>query len=97
MTGQLPISGVHKVLDCLHQQNRIEWCDKLKKSCFIYWRTPEEWGKLIYQYIVDNGMNNTVCTLFELTKGDDVANEGNSHTHCIHILNIVLQPVILDS
>jgi len=71
----LDINGVHKVLESLHRQNRAEWCDKLKKRCFVYWRTPEEWGSLIYRFISDNGMTNTVCTFYELTHGDNVQSE----------------------
>lgn len=60
------------------EYKQIEWCDsKTKKQCYVYWKTPEEWGNLIYRYIMDNGMTNTVCTFFELTEGDDVQKQGN--------------------
>ena len=29
----------------------IEWQDKLRKQCLVMWRTPEEWGKLIYSWV----------------------------------------------
>lgn len=29
----------------------LEWTDKAKKQCMIMWRSPEEWGKLIYQWV----------------------------------------------
>lgn len=74
--GQLTVEGIVRVLESLKEQNRIEWCDKLRKRCFVFWRTPEEWGALIYRYVSDNGMTNTVCTLFELTSGDDTRNQG---------------------
>jgi ESCRT-II complex subunit VPS25 len=81
--GQLSIEGLSKVLENLRENNQIEWCDKLKKRCFVYWRTPEEWGTLIYKYISDNGMTNTVCTFYELTSGDDVKKQGNTKIHFI--------------
>ena len=82
MTGQLSSEGLNKVLENLRENNQIEWCDnKLKKRCFVYWRTPEEWGTLIYKYITDNGMTNTVCTFYELTSGDDVKKQGNNIIH----------------
>jgi ESCRT-II complex subunit VPS25 len=35
------------------------------------WRTPEEWGNLIWKWAMDNGFTNTVCTLYELHSGED--------------------------
>jgi ESCRT-II complex subunit VPS25 len=45
--------------------------DKTKKRAHIYWRSPEQWGSLIYAYVKDRGMINTVCTFYELTEGAD--------------------------
>ncbi|XP_057380913.1 vacuolar protein-sorting-associated protein 25-like [Daphnia carinata] len=72
---QLSSEGIKRVLEILQENNLIEWCDKSKKQCFVYWKTPQEWGNLIYHYITDKGMTNTVCTFYELTEGDDVKNE----------------------
>ncbi|KAK4036671.1 hypothetical protein OUZ56_028714 [Daphnia magna] len=72
---QLSSEGIKRVLEILQENNQIEWCDKSKKQCFVYWKTPQEWGNLIYCYIIDKGMTNTVCTFYELTEGDDVKNE----------------------
>uniref|UniRef100_A0A674D404 Vacuolar protein-sorting-associated protein 25 n=1 Tax=Salmo trutta TaxID=8032 RepID=A0A674D404_SALTR len=43
--------------------------------CLVMWRRPEEWGKLIYQWVSKNGMVNTVFTLYELANGDDTESE----------------------
>lgn len=60
------------VLEELRKKGHLEWKDpKTRKECLIMWRTPEEWGKLIYKYVSDRSMTNTVCTLFELTNGDE--------------------------
>ncbi|EDM06104.1 rCG34029, isoform CRA_c [Rattus norvegicus] len=32
-------------------QRNLEWLDKNKSSFLIMWRRPEEWGKLIYQWV----------------------------------------------
>lgn len=30
----------------------LEWLDKKKKDrCYIMWRSPEEWGSIIYQWV----------------------------------------------
>lgn len=46
-----------------------------RRTCYIYWHTLEEWSKLIYDYVVRNGMQNTVCTLYELTESADCKKE----------------------
>ena len=38
-------------------------------------RSPEEWGSLIYTYVKDRGMNNTVFTLYELAEGSDTVGQ----------------------
>ncbi|XP_023017760.2 vacuolar protein sorting 25 [Leptinotarsa decemlineata] len=49
--------------------------DKLKNRWEIYWHTIEEWASTIYNSICDRGMANTVVTLYELTQGEDFAEE----------------------
>lgn len=69
---KLSKDGIDMVLEELRKKGHLEWKDpKTRKECLIMWRTPEEWGKLIYKYISDRSMTNTVCTLFELTNGDE--------------------------
>ncbi|KAH3706615.1 vacuolar protein-sorting-associated protein 25-like [Dreissena polymorpha] len=73
---KLPMDGVQMVLEELRKKGHLEWKDpKVQKECLIMWRTPEEWGKLIYKYISSKSMINTVCTLFELANGDDTEGE----------------------
>lgn len=51
-------------------------CDKTKNRWEIYWHTLEEWASILCNYAINNGLTNNVCTLFELTQGDMVTNEG---------------------
>ena len=60
------------MLDELCKRGHVEWKDlKTKKQCLLMWRTPEEWGNLIYSWVSSKALYNTVCTLYELTNGDD--------------------------
>lgn len=73
---KLPLDGIYMVLEELAKRGHLEWKDpKTKKECLIMWRTPAEWGKLVYKYITDRSMTNTVCTLFELSNGDETEGE----------------------
>ena len=29
----------------------VEWQDGKKDRCLVMWRTPQEWGQLIYQWV----------------------------------------------
>ncbi|TFK10719.1 Cytosolic carboxypeptidase 6 [Platysternon megacephalum] len=79
---KLPVESIQVVLEELRKKGNLEWLDKNKSSFLIMWRRPEEWGKLIYQWVSKNGLTNSVFTLYELSNGDDTENEGNI-TSCV--------------
>ncbi|GIY66002.1 vacuolar protein-sorting-associated protein 25 [Caerostris extrusa] len=72
---KLNLEAISLILDELQKQGNVEWLDKQKQRCYVFWRTPEEWGKMIYKWAENNGLTNTVCTLYEITNGDDSVNE----------------------
>ncbi|XP_057631234.1 vacuolar protein-sorting-associated protein 25 isoform X2 [Chionomys nivalis] len=73
---KLPVESIQIVLEELRKKGNLEWLDKNKSSFLIMWRRPEEWGKLIYQWVSRSGQNNSVFTLYELTSGEDTEDEG---------------------
>lgn len=72
---QLDEEEILIVLRELEKHGNLEWTDKSKRRCSVYWRSPEEWGSLIYQFAKENGLTNTVCTIYELQEGDDAAGQ----------------------
>lgn len=36
---------------CFLTPGNLEWLDKNKSRCLVMWRRPEEWGKLMYQWV----------------------------------------------
>ncbi|XP_050419406.1 vacuolar protein-sorting-associated protein 25 [Patella vulgata] len=74
LSRKLHVDGIYTILDELNKRGHIEWKDKSKKECLIMWRTPGEWGKTIYKWADDKGMKNTVCTMYEITNGEDSEN-----------------------
>lgn len=50
--------------------------DKQKNRYEIYWHTLDEWGSIIYSYVLEKSYGNTVLTLFELLQGDENADAG---------------------
>ncbi|ETE61709.1 Vacuolar protein-sorting-associated protein 25 [Ophiophagus hannah] len=74
-TGKLSLESILVVLEELRKKGNLEWLDKNKSSFLILWRCPEEWGKLIYQWVLKNGLTNSVFTLYELSNGEDTEEE----------------------
>ncbi|KAJ8264608.1 hypothetical protein GJAV_G00151240 [Gymnothorax javanicus] len=72
---KLSMEAIQVVFEELRKKGNLEWIDKNKTRCLIMWRRPEEWGKLIYQWVSGNGMVNSVFTLYELSNGDDTESE----------------------
>jgi ESCRT-II complex subunit VPS25 len=72
---RLDETGIRTVFNALEQQKHVEWTDKGKNRCHVYWRRPDEWGQLIYEWASSNGLLNSVFTLHDLVQGEDTANE----------------------
>lgn len=73
---RLTSEALRAVFEHLHGQGQCEWLDgKDKNTSLIFWKTPTEWGNLIYSWAVNTGNTDTVCTIFELTEGDDIAGQ----------------------
>jgi len=41
-----------------------------KITAIVWWRKPEEWANMIYDWIDSTGQKNTVLTLHEISEGD---------------------------
>lgn len=59
----------------IHNVARAEYVDPKKKDSgiFIYWQTPAEWAKLLYDYVDRTGQLGTILTVYELTQLDELA------------------------
>eukprot|EP00039_Didymoeca_costata_P028002 m.19692 g.19692 ORF g.19692 m.19692 type:complete len:177 (-) comp6650_c0_seq1:4038-4568(-) len=58
------------VLEYLNESGNLEWLDKEKSRCLVFWRSPNEWAKLIYDWVNATGSQNSVFTLYEMNEGD---------------------------
>ncbi|CAG5100182.1 Similar to Vps25: Vacuolar protein-sorting-associated protein 25 (Drosophila melanogaster) [Cotesia congregata] len=47
----------------------------LDQRWLIHWHTLEEWGNIVYNWAQENGFINSVCTLFELTQGENTVDQ----------------------
>lgn len=73
--GRLSPEAIRSILDTLESKGNVEWQDEKKERCLVMWRTPQEWGQLIYQWAVDCGLGSSVCTLYEIHSGEDTTEQ----------------------
>ncbi|KAJ8978792.1 hypothetical protein NQ317_015516 [Molorchus minor] len=59
------------ILSELQKTGNAAAVDKAKNRWEIYWHTLEEWASMIYEYVSNSGMQNTVLTLYELVHGEN--------------------------
>eukprot|EP00049_Salpingoeca_infusionum_P000371 m.39467 g.39467 ORF g.39467 m.39467 type:complete len:189 (+) comp10309_c0_seq2:100-666(+) len=60
------------VLDSLSTTGHVEWLGAKgsKAQCHIMWRSLAEWGDIIFEWVKSQGLQGTVCTVFELLEGE---------------------------
>jgi len=63
------------MLDQIISRGNGEWENKDRSKILMYWRTPAQWGDLLYKYITERSMKDVVCTLYELREGDEVSDQ----------------------
>lgn len=72
---RLPSEAVLLILEELGKSGNASPLDKSKQRWLVYWHTLEEWGDIIYNWAQESGFIGSVCTLFELTQGEDTTDQ----------------------
>lgn len=71
----LPEDGLIQILKEMETRDRIEWIHSDSKgkysvgsesSCLVYWLKVEEWASMLMRWVQSNGLNNTICTFYEI-------------------------------
>lgn len=57
----------------------------------IFWKTPEEWADELWSWVDENGLNDTVCTAFELLQGDTGENSCKCRCHIHPSLSLLAE------
>lgn len=86
ISRKLSPEGISAVLEMLHKNGNAEPIDKTKIRWYIYWHTLAEWADIFYQHAQENGLNNSVCTLYELVNTPDKEFTGLNEEVVIKIL-----------
>ncbi|MCJ1382159.1 hypothetical protein MMC17_005271 [Xylographa soralifera] len=74
---RLTLGEAREVIDWMCSKEgdgRAEWIGagegRSKERAWIWWRSVEEWGEGIREWVEATGQKNTVLTLYELTEGE---------------------------
>ncbi|KAA0203505.1 hypothetical protein HAZT_HAZT001793 [Hyalella azteca] len=79
----LPPEGISVVLHELAKRGNLEWTDKSKTRGQVLWLSTGAWADQLYRWAQATSKVNTVCTLYELTQGDESTDQGEaSCTSC---------------
>lgn len=69
---RLNVDGRSLVMDTLEKSAHAAPVDPKKRDNWeIYWYTLDEWANMIYKWVSDNAMLGQVCTVFEISNGDN--------------------------
>lgn len=68
---QLTLQSLNVIFDEMKKRSLIEWSDDDKSTCYVYWKSVEEWAQLIYSWANNQNLINSVCTFYEITESDD--------------------------
>lgn len=59
------------ILEELHKTRHAIPLDKRRMQWEIYWYTLEELATMMYDWAIETGQTNTVCTIYEISYGDN--------------------------
>ncbi|CAG8475752.1 8706_t:CDS:2 [Ambispora gerdemannii] len=87
---RLNLETLQEIISEMVKEGTAEWDPPNKKtSAIIHWRKPEEWATLIYNWVFDNGMTNSILTLYEITHGE--LTEGLDQSVLLKALDVIVK------
>jgi len=64
------MNSIKFIVDSLVQKRFAEWMDKNKESCLIYSRPPDQWAQIIYDYVKEKSLQNSILTFYEMLEDE---------------------------
>ncbi|KAI5301115.1 hypothetical protein KEM56_001952 [Ascosphaera pollenicola] len=84
---RVPLAAARNIIDWMCREEgdrRAEWIGaaanananaNAKVTAYIWWRRPEEWASVIYEWAEQTGQKKTVLTLYELIEGEETMSQ----------------------
>lgn len=68
---RLSLESLKLIISSLVEKRFAEWVgNKDKETCLIYSRPLDRWADIIYQYVKEKSLHNTIQTFYEILEGD---------------------------
>ncbi|KAM3578955.1 hypothetical protein VKS41_008494 [Umbelopsis sp. WA50703] len=74
---RLAFETLEEIVNEMVLKGVAEWVSDSKASskashtqALIYWRSPEEWATLLWNWINERGLNNSIMTVYEIANGE---------------------------
>ena len=68
---RLSLDSLRTVISSLVEKRFAEWVNERdKESCLIYSRPPQQWAKILYDYVKEKSLQNTILTFYEMLEDD---------------------------
>ncbi|XP_030948809.1 vacuolar protein sorting-associated protein 25 isoform X1 [Quercus lobata] len=67
--GSLSHEAREAFLSALVSEGRAEWLDKGHRKCLILWHRVQDWADIIFRFVKDNGLEDSVMTVEEIRSG----------------------------
>ncbi|XP_030377246.1 vacuolar protein-sorting-associated protein 25 [Scaptodrosophila lebanonensis] len=68
---RLPPEFVLTILEHLQRSGHAAPLDKRRQEWQVYWYTLDEYGNMVYEWVQETGQVNSVCTIYEIAKGEN--------------------------
>lgn len=74
---KLSLESLRLVINSLVEKKYASWLDsnKDKETCLIYSKPPEKWAEIIYNYVKEKCLQNTIMTFYELLEGESTSGQ----------------------
>lgn len=71
ISRRLSVESIQEVLEDLATRGNFEWSDKSKRRGLVFWRSPQQLGQEIHQWVSQTGQLGTVMTTLEILEEGD--------------------------
>lgn len=68
---RLDLDSFRLIINSLVEKKFAEWVGKDKETCLVYSRPPEQWAQVIYNYVKEKSLYNTIATFYELLESEE--------------------------
>lgn len=69
---RLSLESLKIIINSLVDKKYAEWVGNAKdrETCLIYSKPPDKWAEIIYDYVKEKALHNTISTFYELLEGE---------------------------